>query len=366
MANPRNKFHSKNSFFLSLAFEQAKKNLGSTKENPSVGCIVEKNDSVLSSGYTSFNGRPHAEFNALNKKKISRDSNLYITLEPCSHYGLTPPCTNIIINKKIKKVFYSINDIDDRSSNKSQKILKKHNIKVKSNILKKVGKEFYRSYFSMRSNSLPVVDAKLAVSKDFYTKNRKKKWITNYFSRRRAHLLRSQYDCILTTSKTLNEDNPLLNCRIEGLEKKSPSICIIDRKFKIKRKINLLKIKRKVYLFTSVTDKKKERFFINKGFKIIKVKSMKNSPNYSKIFQKLSKLGFSRILVESGPNFLTFLIKNKFLSSLYLFKSKETLGKNGLILFKKKLINIFKYSQKEINVNLFNDKLYKINLNTHV
>ena len=74
MANPTNKFHSKNSFFLSLAFEQAKKNLGSTKENPSVGCVVEKNGSVLSSGHTSLNGRPHAEFNALNKKKISRNS----------------------------------------------------------------------------------------------------------------------------------------------------------------------------------------------------------------------------------------------------------------------------------------------------
>ena len=85
-----------------------------------------------------------------------------------------------------------------------------------------------------------------------------RKMITNYFSRRRSHLLRSQYDCILITSKTLNEDNPLLNCRIERVRKKSMSICIIDRKFKIKRKNQFVKNKRKVYLFTAATDKKRK------------------------------------------------------------------------------------------------------------
>ena len=100
----KKKFKSKHSYYLSLAFEQAKNNLGSTKSNPSVGCIVEKNDSVISSGFTSFKGRPHAEYNALNKKLNFTNSNLYVTLEPCSHYGVTPPCTNLIKKKKIKLV----------------------------------------------------------------------------------------------------------------------------------------------------------------------------------------------------------------------------------------------------------------------
>ena len=366
MANQKNRLRSKNSIYLSLAFEQAKKNLGSTKKNPSVGCIVEKNGSVLSSGTTSLNGRPHAEFNALNKKKIQRDSNLYITLEPCSHYGLTPPCTKIIINKKIRKVCYSINDVDPRSAKKSKKILTNKNIKVESNILLNFANKFYKSYFYMRNKNFPLIDAKLAVSKDFYTKNIKKKWISNYSSRKRGHLLRSMYDCILTTSKTLNDDNPLLNCRIEGLEKKSPSICIIDRNLKVKEKINLFKIKRKIYLITTKSDKKKEKRLKKRGVKIIKVPSMKNSLNFHEIFRTLSKLGISRILMESGANFLSFMIKNNFLSSLYLFKSDQTLGKNGLILFNKKLINISKYSQKKINVNLFNDNLFKIRLDRNV
>ena len=122
MANLKNNFHSKKLHLLSLAFEQAKINLGSTKKNPSVGCIVEKNGAVISSACTSTNGRPHAEFNALNKNKDFKNSNIYVTLEPCSHYGVTPPCTNIIIKKKIKRVFYSAFDPDIRSKNRSKYI----------------------------------------------------------------------------------------------------------------------------------------------------------------------------------------------------------------------------------------------------
>ena len=127
----KNNFQSKHLHFLFLAFEQAKINLGSTSDNPSVGCVVEKNGAIISSGYTSLNGRPHAEYNALIKNKDFKNANLYVTLEPCSHYGVTPPCTNIIIKKKIKKVFYSTNDFDLRAKKKSKKILNKNKIFVK-------------------------------------------------------------------------------------------------------------------------------------------------------------------------------------------------------------------------------------------
>ena len=123
--------------FMKLAFQKAYNHLGSTKENPSVGCVVEKNGSIISSGYTSINGRPHAEYNALNKNINFKNSNVYVTLEPCSHYGKTPPCTNIIKSKKVKRVFYSINDLDKRSKNKSQKVLSIKNISINKFFLKK-------------------------------------------------------------------------------------------------------------------------------------------------------------------------------------------------------------------------------------
>ena len=111
-------------FFSNLAFNLAEKNLGRTGNNPSVGCVVVKNNSVVSSGSTSLNGRPHAEFNALNKKIDFQGSDMYVTLEPCTHYGLTPPCTNIIKNKKINKIFYSFNDPDKRTHKRAKKVLK--------------------------------------------------------------------------------------------------------------------------------------------------------------------------------------------------------------------------------------------------
>ena len=132
-------------FFLNLAFQIAEKNLGQTGQNPSVGSIVVKNNTVISSGVTSINGRPHAEFNALNKVKNTAGSTLYTSLEPCIHQGKTPPCTNIIIKKKIKKVIFALEDPDPRTFKKAKKILSIKGIKTKL-IKSKKYSNFYRSY----------------------------------------------------------------------------------------------------------------------------------------------------------------------------------------------------------------------------
>ena len=165
----------KDSLFLKLAFHQANINLGSTSSNPSVGCVVVKNNSVISSGRTSFNGRPHAEAIALKKNINFKGSNIYITLEPCSHYGRTPPCVKNIISKKLNKVIFSINDMDKRSRNLAYKQLEKANISVKKFILKKYAQKFYKSYFLQSLKQVPFVDAKLAISKDYLTINKKNK-----------------------------------------------------------------------------------------------------------------------------------------------------------------------------------------------
>ena len=107
---------------MNLALKQAHINLGNTKENPSVGCVIVKNGSLVSAGHTSHDGRPHAESNAINFSKVNlTGSTIYVTMEPCSHYGKTPPCIKSIINKKIGKVYFSIKDPDIRSFDKSSK-----------------------------------------------------------------------------------------------------------------------------------------------------------------------------------------------------------------------------------------------------
>ena len=112
-----------------LALMEAHKAIGNTKTNPAVGCVVVRNDCIISAASTSKNGRPHAEQNAIKLcKENVRNAKLYVTLEPCSHYGKTPPCVSAIIKSKIKKVFFSIKDPDPRSFNKSAKHFKKKRI----------------------------------------------------------------------------------------------------------------------------------------------------------------------------------------------------------------------------------------------
>ena len=129
-----------------------------------------------------------------------------MTLEPCVHHGNTPPCIDIIKKKGIKEVNYSIYDPDKRTFQKAKYLLNKSKIKVKIGLLKKNSLYFYKSYFlSKNKSSLPYTDIKIAISKDYYSINKKGKWITNQISRTKGHLLRSKYDCILSTYKSVNK-----------------------------------------------------------------------------------------------------------------------------------------------------------------
>jgi diaminohydroxyphosphoribosylaminopyrimidine deaminase/5-amino-6-(5-phosphoribosylamino)uracil reductase len=348
-----------------LAFEKASEHLGSTKENPSVGCIVVKNGSIVSSGVTSINGRPHAEINALRLNKNSFASTLYTTLEPCVHYGKTSPCINQILKKKISRVCYPILDCDKRTYNKAESILKKNKIKVKIGILKKKAKVFYKSYFlSQKNNDLPFLDAKIAISKDYFSVNKKKKWITNFLSRNKVHLIRSKYDCILSTYKTINKDNSRLNCRIQGLEHLSPSRAIIDKHLKLKKKLNIYNSSKKIktYVITNENNKKKEKFLKSKNIKIIKIHNKKTFINYKAILIELKKRGFSRILCESGFHTTKELLKNNLIYNLHIFQSSDRLGKNGRNSYRNLLRNVKFKEKNKININLSGNELYNLRI----
>lgn len=349
------------SHFLNLAFEQARINLGKTKSNPAVGCVVVNNNSVISSGYTSLNGRPHAEYNALKLKKDYKNSDLYVTLEPCSHYGLTPPCTNLIIKRKISRVYFSNYDVDQRSAKKLKITLS--NKKIKSFKINQKFDNFYESYFINRKKKIPLLDAKVAVSNDYYTIKLKDKWITSELSRKRVHLIRSQYDAIISTSKSINIDNSILNCRLNGFEYHRPNLIIIDLKLKIKKNLNIFRdrSKRKITIVTNISKGKKFEFLKSKGIKFIFVKNLSSTYDFNNFLKILEKKGYYRILVESGLIFLNQLLRKKLINNLYLFQSPFNLGKKGsnnttnLILKRIKL-------NKKINVNLNGDKLYKIKI----
>jgi len=353
----------RDSFFMSLALKQAMINLGNTRENPSVGCVITKNNSLITSGHTSINGRPHAEYNAIKKsRKNLANSSLYVTLEPCSHYGKTPPCVKKIIKNKVKKVFFSIKDPDKRSYNNSSKILRMKNINVNIGIMSNKIKEFYKSYILSRENKLPFVTCKLAISKDLFTIDKQKKWITNEYSRGRVHLMRSQHDSIVTSSLTIKKDNPNLNCRINGLEKRSPTVIVLDNHLKISMRSNV--IKNNTIIFYNRFNRRKIKLLKKFGVRTYKTTlDEKGNLNLKNVLIKIKKLGFYRVFLESGITLVSNFLKENLVNDLKIYISGNKLNNNGSGNINKIFKSILKNRKYTVErVNLFGDKLisYKI------
>ena len=353
-------------YFMNLALNQARINLGNTKLNPSVGCVLVKNNNLISAGSTNFNGRPHAEFNAINfSKNDVKNSDLYVTLEPCSHYGKTKPCVKTIIKKKIKRVFFSINDPDPRSFNRCKNILNQKGIIVRSNIMSNKINNFYKSYLNFKNN-LPFVTCKIAASKDFYTVNKnKKEWITNKFSRGRVHLMRSTHDCLITSSKTIIDDNPRLTCRINGLNKRSPSRIILDRTLKIP--INS-KVVKEAHIFPTLVfynKYNKKKITLLKKFKVKTIKiptDASGNLNLKIVLNKALLLGHSRIFLESGFTLIKSFLKKNLINDYQQFISNTHLGIKGKKGIKNSLIILNKKNKYINKVNLLGDKLITYNL----
>jgi diaminohydroxyphosphoribosylaminopyrimidine deaminase/5-amino-6-(5-phosphoribosylamino)uracil reductase len=348
---------------MGLALLQANVMLGNTKDNPSVGCVIAKNNNLISAGATSFNGRPHAEVNAINFSKYNlKNSYIYTTLEPCSHYGKTPPCVKKIISRKVKRVFFSINDPDDRSYKKSKVYFKKERIIVRKGLLQKEVNFFYKSYFNFKKQSLPFVTSKLAISRDFFTINKKSKnWITNQYSRGRVHLLRSSHDCIVTSSRTIIKDNPSLNCRIRGLEDRSPLRIVLDKNLNISIKSKILRLNKDSRTIIFYNEFNKRKILLLKRLKIETVKiPLNNDGNLDLVLvlKKIKEKGFSRVFLECGEKLTYQFLKKNLINDFKLFISKKKLGKSGGGSFRKNYIMFLKNKKGNVEkVNLLGDQL---------
>ena len=363
MSTKKDKFSIKDNFYMEIALKLAKSRHGLTGPNPSVGCVIVKNDKIISIGQTSFNGRPHAEFNAIkNSFENLKGSRMYITLEPCCHHGLTPPCTDFIIKSKISEVIYAVTDIDKRVRNKSSKILKSKKIIVKKGLLKNRIENFYLPYFYNKKKKLPYVTGKIAISKNNIIYSRSQKKITNIYSDRFTHLLRYQNDALLITYKTLNKDNPKLNCRIKGFENFSPKRIILDNE--LNSNINSYIIKssnnKNTLIFYNKANKSKISKFKRKGILLIKSKIDRNNRfDINVILKKLYNLGCRNLLIEGGDELTNFLIYNKTFNKFYLYKSPKNLSKRlEFIKFSSQNLLNQKYRKKiNLKLNLRKDRI---------
>ena len=356
MSLRKDNFTKKDKYFMNIAINLAYSHKGYTGSNPSVGCVVVKNNNIVSYGVTSYFGRPHAEINALSNNNKIKNSTVYLTLEPCVHFGKTAPCTSALIKSQVKKVIYSLEDTDPRTSNKSKKILNQNNIIVKSGLLQNKSKKLYESYNYSKKINFPYLTAKLACSKKLKIFN-DKSHISNIYSNQVAHILRSRNQGILTTYKTINIDNPKLSCRIYGQEKFSPIKIIIDKELKIKKKSYVISNSDQTIIFHSSKNKSKLNFLKSSNVKTYFIKKDKdNLLNFLDILKKIYKLGITSVLIESGPIFLSHLLKLDIINEFYLFKSDIKISKikainvNNII---KLLEDSYKFTKK---VNTYLDK----------
>ena len=332
MSSKKDNFTLKDKNYMKLALNLASARKGLTGENPSVGCLIVKNDKIISIGQTGFDGRPHAEHNAIkNSLEKLKGSKMYVTLEPCNHYGKTPPCTNSIIKSGISEIIYGMDDIDKKVKGKSFKILSNKKIKVKKGLLKKEAKNLYDSYIVNRNKKLPYVTAKIAVSKNSLIYSKGTKRITDKSSDKLTHYLRYKNDSIIISSKTLNTDNPKLNCRLKGFEKFSPKRIILDRNLEIKMNSYIIKSSKKdnTIIFHNSSNNKKIQI-LKKRLKLLKSKVDNNKLfNLRIILKKLYTLGTRNLLVEGGDEITKNLIKDRLIDKFYLFKSPKNLKTSG-------------------------------------
>ena len=327
MSTKKDKIKNLDHFYMSLALDLTKSKHGLTGVNPSVGCVLVKDEKIISVGSTGYNGRPHAEKNTIDfATEDVKGSSMFVTLAPCCHYGKTPPCTNLIIKKKIKKVIYGIDDVDKKVRSKSLKILKKNRIIIKKDNLNNQINNFYIPYKFNRLHKLPYVTGKIAISKNnvFFSPAVKK--ITNNKSNTFTHYLRYKNDGILISYKTLNNDDPKLNCRIKGLEKFSPIRVILDKNINTNKKSYIFKTSnsKNTILFYNSDKNNNLTIFKEKGIKLFKIKLNKNKLlDLKSILKKLYSLGLRNILVESGNDLSKSFISDKLFNDFYVLKSSN-------------------------------------------
>jgi diaminohydroxyphosphoribosylaminopyrimidine deaminase / 5-amino-6-(5-phosphoribosylamino)uracil reductase len=319
--------------YIKLAIEIAKKGRGYVSPNPLVGCIVVKNDRIIGAGYHEKYGENHAEKNALeNVKENPEGSTLYINLEPCSHHGKTPPCVDLIIEKKIKKVVVGTLDMNPIVSGRGLKKLKAAGIEVKAGLLEKECADLNKFFFKHITKGIPYVTLKAAQTIDgkIADKNGGSRWISSLASRRYVHELRACYDAVLVGSGTVLKDNPSLTVRLT--EGRNPKRIIIDSNLKLKTTHKLFTDNRdnNLVLITSkasIEKKGKVKKLSSLGINIVFAKTNSDGRiNLKSALTEIGKLGIASLLVEGGSEIFTSFIQQKLFDDIYLFVSPKILG----------------------------------------
>ncbi len=336
--------------FMARAIEVSLRHQGQTETNPSVGCVLVKDGKIIAEAVTAIGGRPHAERQALEiAGEAARGATAYVTLEPCSHWGKTPPCANALVEYGVARVVVAVDDPDERVSGRGYSILREAGIVVETGLLREQGKRALAGYLTRQVKKRPHVILKLAISADgmIGRQGEGQVAITGPQARHAVHEMRARCDCILVGIRTAIADDPELTVRIAGLEDRSPVRIVLDRKFELPLTSKLVGSAREVPVIVAalspsdlpgilpsrgempgrsegVRPDHRRQQLIDAGVEILQASTLEN------LLHILADRGMSELLVEGGAFAAKSFLEADLVDRIMLFESPVVVGEGGI------------------------------------
>jgi diaminohydroxyphosphoribosylaminopyrimidine deaminase/5-amino-6-(5-phosphoribosylamino)uracil reductase len=318
--------------FMQLALALGRRGLGQTAPNPAVGAVVVKDGIIVGRGWTAPGGRPHAEPQALARAgDLARGATLYVTLEPCSHHGKTPPCANAVIAAGIVRVVSAIEDPNPDVAGRGHGRLRAAGLRVDVGLCADEALRDHAGHFCRVRSHRPHVTLKLAVSLDDYiaAADHKPLAITGSGAQNRVHLLRAQSDAILIGIGTAQEDDPLLTCRLPGMAARSPVRVVLDTHLRLSPASSLAKSARQtpVWLLTSLSAVAPAAALLGaEGVEVIRLAVTTSGVELKTALEELSQRGVTRLMVEGGAKVANAFINQNLIDEIWLLRGPQTLG----------------------------------------
>jgi len=315
-------------YFMKLALKLALKAKGQTHPNPLVGAVVVKNGRIIGKGYHERAGSAHAEVAALDEAGIhATGAKLYVTLEPCAHFGRTPPCVNRIVRSGIAEVIVGMKDPNPLINGKGIAMLKEHRIKVRVGFMEEQLRKVNEVFIKYCTKNIPFITVKIAQSLDgkIATRTFESKWITSDKSRVFSHRLRANYDAIMVGVNTVLRDNPRLDA---WFSQRHPRKVVVDSRLSTPFDANIF-LKGEVIIATLSTKPGQEtenRVILAQKAKILETKEQDGQVNLKDMMKKLASLEISNVLVEGGGTLIGALFDARLVDKVLFFISPKIIG----------------------------------------
>jgi diaminohydroxyphosphoribosylaminopyrimidine deaminase/5-amino-6-(5-phosphoribosylamino)uracil reductase len=321
--------------FMREALRQARKGLGRTSPNPAVGAVIVRNRKILASGYHKMTGENHAEVEVLAKigGKARKDDVLYVTLEPCNHFGRTPPCTETILKSGLKRVVVGMRDPNPKISGGGCEFLVEKGIEMKIGILESECRQLNEAFLKFVTTGRPFVIAKSALTLDGWTATSlgHSQWITNKRSRQFVHRLRDGVDGVMVGIGTVLADDPMLTTRLKNRRGRDPIRIIVDSRLRIPDNARVLNIdspaKTLVAVGRGVPSESLKKIQKNRVSALV-CPTKKGRIDLAALTSILGETNITSILVEGGSALIGSMIRERLIDKFYIFKAPKILGGN--------------------------------------